>query len=111
MGRKSEAQQAVTRAMTLATAARTAASTTKPATPMLAQLVLGDRIARGRALQICGTCWKVGLALLATGDTAKAADYFRISQSTDMMGKYRKLAGLELDSMEKGIASPELTWG
>ena len=111
MGRKSEAQQAVVQALTLATAARVAASKTKAKTPVLTRLILGERLKRGRSLQICGTFWKVGLALLAVGDNARAAECFRLAQSTDIRGKYRKLAGRELDAMEKGIVSPALGWG
>jgi tetratricopeptide (TPR) repeat protein len=111
MGRKSEAQQAVDRAVNLAAAARAAASQSKPAAALISRLVLGDRIARGRALQICATHWQVGRALLAVGDSARAADHFRIAQATDIRGKYRKLAGLELEAMEKGIASPAVEWG
>jgi hypothetical protein len=57
------------------------------------------------------THFQVGRALLAVGDSARAADYFRIAQSTDMRGKYRKLAERELDAMEKGMASPQVGWG
>jgi tetratricopeptide (TPR) repeat protein len=111
MGRKTEAQQAVMQAMNLATAALSAASETKPEAPMLGRLLLADRIARGRALMLSGTYWKIGLALLAVGDGAKAAECFRIAQSTDKAGKYRKLAACELDAMERGIVSPALGWG
>ena len=111
MGRKSEAQQAVDRAVNLATAARAAASQPRPATPVLSRLVLGDRIARGRALYLSATHFQVGRALLAMGDSARAADHFRIAQSTDIRGKYRKLAERELDAMAKGAASPAVGWG
>jgi hypothetical protein len=57
------------------------------------------------------TYWQVGRALLAVGDGARAKDHFRVAQSTDMRGKYRKLAECELDAMEKGIASPAVGWG
>ena len=60
---------------------------------------------------LSGTYWKIGLALLAVGDSAKAAECFRIAQSTDKAGKYRKLAARELDAMERGIVSPALGWG
>jgi tetratricopeptide (TPR) repeat protein len=111
MGRKAEAQQAVDRAVNLAAATRAAASQSRPATPLISRLVLGDRIARARALFLSATHWQVGRALLAVGDSARAADYFRIAQSTDTRGKYRKLAERELDAMQKGIACPELGWG
>lgn len=111
MGRKSEAQQAVDRAVNLATAARDAASQSKSATPVTSRVVLGGRISRHRALQLCATYWQVGRALLAMGDSARAADFFRVAQSTDIRGKYRKLAKRELDAMEKGIASPAVGWG
>ena len=111
MHRKAEAQQAVDRAVNLAAAARAAAPKSRPARPITAWLVLGNRIARGRSLQICATHWQVGRALLAVGDNARAADYFRIARSTDIRGKYRKLAERQLDAMEKGIASPAVGWG
>ena len=111
MGRNSEAQQAVVQALTLATAARVAASKTKAKTPVLTRLIVGDRISRARALQMSATHWKIGIALLAIGDNARAAECFRIAQSTDKAGKYRKWAGRELDAMEKGIVSPALGWG
>jgi tetratricopeptide (TPR) repeat protein len=111
MNRRSEAQQAVNRAVNLAAGARAAASKSRPARPITSRLLLGNRIARGRALQLCATYWQVGLALLAVGDSARAADHFRIAQSTDMRGKYRKLAERELDAVEKGIASPAVGWG
>ncbi len=108
MHRKSEAQQAVDRAVNLAAAARAAASQTRPATPVLRRLVLGKRIARGRVLQMSVTHFQVGRALLAAGDNARAAEYFRITQATDTRGKYRKLAERELDAMEKGL--PARQW-
>jgi tetratricopeptide (TPR) repeat protein len=111
MHRKSEAQQAVDRAVNLAAAARAAASQTRAATPVLTRLLLGNRIARGRSLQMCATYWQVGRALLAVGDGARAADHFRIAQSSDIRGKYRRLAERQLDAMEKGIASPAVGWG
>ncbi len=111
MGRKAEAQDAAARAQTLADSARSTAAATQPETPALARVAIPDRIARGRALMLSGTYWKLGRAWLAVGDTAKAAACFRITQSTDLAGKYRKLAEGELDAMAKGAASPALGWG
>jgi tetratricopeptide (TPR) repeat protein len=113
MNRRSEAQQAADRAVNLAAGAQAAASATRSASPThaLGRLLLGNRVSRARGLMMSGTYWKIGLALLAVGDSARAADHFRIAQSTDKRGKYRKLAERELDAMEKGIASPAVGWG
>ena len=96
LGQRVEAKQAVERAIRIVEGSKDALARTMPQTNPLAMIILGNRRQRMKTLFISATHWQIGQALLALGDTTKAAEHFQIVRDTDQMGKYRNLANQEL---------------
>lgn len=99
--RREEARQAIDRAIDIVNSAQKIARQRKEfKVPLRTRLILGSRrLAHGRDLLIATTHWKIGLALLAMGDPSNAVEHFRITRDTDRRGKYRRLAGKQLDQL------------
>jgi tetratricopeptide (TPR) repeat protein len=101
LDRSTEARQAIDRALRVAEAAESESQQSGTQASILATIVLGRRrIAHGRDLALATTHWRIGLALLAIGDSSKATDHFRITRDTDRRGKYRRLAQQQLELLE-----------
>jgi tetratricopeptide (TPR) repeat protein len=107
LNRKSEARQAIDRALRLTQAAEAEAATVRADTSVLAKLILGKRVRNGRDLALATAHWKIGLALLSAGEPSEAAEHFRRVRATDKRGKYRRLAQQALDALDRG-ATPEV---
>jgi tetratricopeptide (TPR) repeat protein len=104
LGKDAEARQAIDRATRLADGAMEDMRQTRPHNTILVKVVIGDRrLAHHRELVIASTCWRIGLAFLALGDSKVAAKYFEIVKNTDRRGKYCNLARKQLDRLKLQI--------
>jgi tetratricopeptide (TPR) repeat protein len=99
LDRKTEARQAIERALRFAEEADAGAAHTSPKASLLAKLILGPRLQIMKNLSVTAAHWRVGLALLALRDTNKAAEHFRIARGSDPKGKYRRLAQQQLERL------------
>jgi tetratricopeptide (TPR) repeat protein len=97
--RKAEARQAMDRALRIAEAADAAAAHTSPEASLVGKLAVGNRLQRVKTLTITFVHWRIGLALVAIGDTKKAAEHFRVARDHDPYGKYRQLAQKQLEAL------------
>ncbi len=97
LDRQTEAQQALDRAVRIVETSKSEMSQAMPQTSLTARLILGNRLRRLKGLTIADTYWRIGLALLDMQDNAKATEFFKVARDSDPMGKYRKLAQMQLD--------------
>ena len=105
LDRRAEARQAMDRALRILEMTKPELQKANPTVSPVARLLLGNRLRRMKDLTISDTSWQIGLALVALGDTDKAAEQFRNVRDTDPMGKYRNLAQKELDRLGYSSAS------
>lgn len=99
LGQKTEAQQAVDRAVRIVEMSKPELQKVMPVTSLAGRLVLGNRLRRQKELTISDTHWQIGLSLLAMHDNVRAAEHFLVARDTDRMGKYRSLAQEQLDKL------------
>jgi tetratricopeptide (TPR) repeat protein len=99
LDRRAEARQAMDRALSILDASKSELQLAQPEPSVIGTLAVGDRLRRIKELTISGTCWRVGLSLLAMGDKDRATEQFLVVRDTDRMGKYRSLAQKQLDSL------------
>jgi tetratricopeptide (TPR) repeat protein len=105
LDQRTEARQAIDRAIRLAESAGSEEKTSPPAHRFQSWLVLGKRVTTGRNLVFAGTHWRIGVALVALADPARAAEHFRMARDTDQKGKYRQLAEQQLRALNAVVAS------
>lgn len=99
LDRRTEARQAMDRALSILDASKSSLQLAQPESSLEGRLAVGDRLRRLKELTISDTCWRVGLSLLAVGDKGKAAEEFLVVCDTDRLGKYRSLAQKQLESL------------
>jgi tetratricopeptide (TPR) repeat protein len=99
LGKRTEARQAIDRALKFAESADAEMVHVNPETSMLNKLILGSRLSIMKKLTIVDAHWSIGLALVAMGDKTKAAEHFRIAPDSDPKGKYRLLAKQQLEEL------------
>ena len=104
LGQRTEARQAVDRALSILDASKSDLQVVRPQSSLAGRLAVGNRLQRMKELTISATYWRVGLSLVAIGDKSKAAEEFRTVYDTDRMGKYHILAQKQLESL--GYSSP-----
>jgi tetratricopeptide (TPR) repeat protein len=104
LDQRDEARQAMDKALQIMEASKSELQQARPESTPTGKMILGNRLSRMKYLTISDTCWQIGLALLAMGDTAKAIQQFLVARDTDPMGKYRSLAQGQLDSL--GYVNP-----
>ncbi len=99
LDRRTEARQAIDRAIKIVDAEKGQLAVTVPKTNLIAELVLGDRLRRMKELTISDTHWQISQALLALQDAKAAAEHLRVVRDTDRVGKYRNLANAALERL------------
>lgn len=105
LDRRTEARQAMDRALRIMEMSKSELQSSTPETSMTGRLILGSRLGRMKSLAISDTNWQIGLALLALRDPGKAAEHFLIVRNVDRIGKYRNLAQAKLDQLGYGNAA------
>jgi len=99
LGERTEARQAMDRALRIADSADAEVTQVNPNTSIVGKLIVGNRVSNFKNLTISDAHWTIGLALLSMGDTTKAAGHFRIVRDNDPYGKYRQLAQKQLEAL------------
>ncbi len=101
LNRQTEAHQAIDRAVRLVENAHKEERQVRPRNSLLVMLVIGSRrLSSHRELALAVVHWQLGLAFLATDDSTKAIEHFRITRDTDHRGKYRRLAQQKIQQLE-----------
>lgn len=99
LDRRTEARQALDRALSILNESRSDLQVVRPQASLAGRLAVGDRLQRMKESTISDAFWQVGLSLLAMGDKGKAAEEFLVVRDTDRIGKYRGLAQKQLESL------------
>jgi tetratricopeptide (TPR) repeat protein len=99
LDKRTEARQAMDRALQIAASADAEVAQVSPSTSILGRLIAGNRLSNFKNLTISDAHYAIGLALFAMKDPNKAAEHFRVARDRDPKGKYRQLAQKQLEAL------------